>query len=37
MNKNILTANFNSLSVAFATSILENGINEFLTDGIIHC
>lgn len=31
------TANLSKRSVAFATSIFENGINEFFTDGIIHC
>lgn len=35
--QNVLTASLRSLSDALATSILENGTNEFFTDGIIHC
>lgn len=34
---NSLTASFSSLSVAFVNSMLEKGISEFFTDGIIHC
>lgn len=36
-NDKRLTANFNNRSVASVTSILLNGINEFLIEGIIYC
>lgn len=32
-----VTASLSSRSVALARSMFENGINEFRTDGIIHC
>lgn len=33
----LLTANFNKRSVIFVISIVEKGVREFLTEGIIHC